>query len=125
MRKQYNFWPGEHGVDAWDIDHLIELSRDLPICDVPLDSITEVDSDYWFRYGPVVPTVRLIVEHMKLVNEVEVVHPVILGAEGRVMDGMHRIARAILEGRSTIKAVQFVIEPEPDYRNCSPEDLPY
>lgn len=63
MRKQYNFWPGEHGVDAWDIDHLIELSRDLPICDVPLDSITEVDTDYWFRYGPVVPTVRLIVEH--------------------------------------------------------------
>lgn len=53
------------------------------------------------------------------------VHPVILGAEGRVMDGMHRIARAILEGRSTIKAVQFVIEPEPDYRNCSPGDLPY
>jgi hypothetical protein len=24
-----------------------------------------------------------------------------------------------------VKAVQFKIEPEPDYRNCSPGDLPY
>lgn len=40
------------------------------------------------------------------------------------MDGMHRIARAILEGRSTVRAVQFEIDPEPDFRNCSPADLP-
>jgi len=25
MRKQYHFWPGEGGMDAWDVDHLIEL----------------------------------------------------------------------------------------------------
>jgi hypothetical protein len=25
VRKQYHFWPGEHGVDAWDVDRLIEL----------------------------------------------------------------------------------------------------
>jgi hypothetical protein len=41
------------------------------------------------------------------------------------MDGMHRIARAILDGHLRIKAVQFVDEPEPDHRNCSLEDLPY
>ena len=31
MRKQYNFWPGPVGLDAWDVDRLIELSRDLPV----------------------------------------------------------------------------------------------
>jgi hypothetical protein len=41
------------------------------------------------------------------------------------MDGMHRVARAILEGRTTIRAVRFEVEPEPDYRNCQPDDLPY
>ena len=40
------------------------------------------------------------------------------------MDGMHRVARAIPGGHPTIKAVRFVIDPEPDYRNRSPEDLP-
>jgi hypothetical protein len=41
------------------------------------------------------------------------------------MDGMHRIAKALLEGRTTIRAVQFDTHLEPDYRNCRPEDLPY
>ncbi len=30
------------------------------------------------------------------------------------MDGGHRLARALLEGDKTIKAVQFVEMPEPD-----------
>jgi len=38
---------------------------------------------------------------------------------------MHRIAKALLEGRSTISAVRFATHPDPDYRNCRPEDLPY
>jgi hypothetical protein len=125
VRKQYNAWPGEQGLDAWDVDRLIRLSRDLPIDDVSLDAITEVDSDYWFGYGPIVPTVRRVVEHMRLISEVDLSYPIILAASGRVMDGMHRVARAILDGHSTIKAVRFVSDPEPDYRNCSLEDLPY
>jgi hypothetical protein len=42
-----------------------------------------------------------------------------------VMDGMHRVAKALLLGRTTISAVQFEARIEPDYRNCRPEDLPY
>jgi hypothetical protein len=33
--------------------------------------------------------------------------------------------RALLEGRPTISAVQFDVHPDPDYRNCEPEQLPY
>jgi len=125
VRKQYNVWPSEQGLDAWDVARLIRLSRDLPIHDLPLDAISEVDSDYWFRYGPLVPTVRRVVEHMRLTTEVDLSYPIILAASGRVMDGMHRVARAILDGHSTIQAVRFVTDPEPDYRNCSLDDLPY
>jgi hypothetical protein len=31
----------------------------------------------------------------------------------------------MLDGHSTIKAVQFLVEPEPDYRNRTPGELPY
>ncbi len=41
------------------------------------------------------------------------------------MDGMHRIARAILEGRATITAVQLPSDPEPDFTSCRPDELPY
>ena len=120
VRKQYHFWPGEHGLDAWDVDRLIELSRDLPVREVPLDSIWELDTPYWSQL-----TVRDVAEHVRLVQEVDTTYPIILGFDGRVMDGMHRVVRAVLEGRPTISAVQFEVHPEPDFRNCEPDELPY
>jgi hypothetical protein len=125
MRKQYHFWPGERGLDAWDVDRLIRLSADLPVVDVPLDTIWEVDTAYWWVPGDGAPTVREVVGHMRLMREVDPAYPVILGHDGRVMDGMHRIARALLEGRATIPTVRFGVHPEPDFRDCRPEDLPY
>ncbi len=125
MRKQYHFWPGDQGLDAWDVDKLIRLSAELPVREVPLDALRDVDTDYWFDGSMEVATVRKVVEHMRLVQEVDPSYPIILGVDSRVMDGMHRIARALLEGRSTISAVQLEFQPEPDYRNCRPMDLPY
>jgi hypothetical protein len=125
VRKQYHFWPGERGLDAWDVERLIELSSALPVRDVKLDSIDEIDSVYWFDDRIDRLTVRGVVEHVRLIEDVDLSHPIILGVDGRVMDGMHRIAKALLEGRSTICAVRFETHPDPDYRNCRPEDLPY
>jgi hypothetical protein len=125
MRKQYHFRSGKSELDAWDVDGLVELTKDFPVKDVDLDSIGEVDSVYWFNDGDEVPTVRRIVDHMRLVHHVDVSYPIILGSNGCVMDGMHRVVRALLEGHRTIRAVQFEVDPEPDYRNCRPQDLPY
>lgn len=125
MRKQYNFWPGEQGLDAWDVDRLVEHSAAFPVKDVALDDVVDLDTDYWFTYGPIVPTVRRVIEHMQLVQAVDPSFPIILASSGRVMDGMHRVARAMLAGERTIRAVQFDIDPEPDYRDCVPDDLPY
>jgi hypothetical protein len=66
-----------------------------------------------------------VVEHVRLIEEVDLGYPIILGYDGRVMDGMHRIARALLEGRDEISAVRFTRPIEPDHRNCEPHELPY
>ena len=124
MRKQYPFWPGKHRKDAWDVDRLVELTQDLPVENVTLADLPEVDSIYWFGSSEP-PTVRTVVEHFRLVQEVDPQYPIILGPDNRVMDGMHRVARALLEGRTTISAVRFPTLPDPDYRDCRPEDLPY
>jgi hypothetical protein len=103
---------------------LVDLAAGLPTEDVPLDEIEEVDSVYWFdEKRPA--TVREVALHVRLTQEVDVSHPIILGPDGRVMDGMHRIVRGLLEGRTSITAVRLPELPEPDYRNCRPEDLPY
>jgi len=51
--------------------------------------------------------------------------PVILSSDGRVMDGMHRICKALLQGQNDIEAVRFDHDPEPDYIGVDPDELPY
>lgn len=124
MRKQYHFWQGETGLDAWDVDRLIVLTAELPVEEVRLQDLLEIDSAYWFDQSER-PTVRKVVEHFRLLQEVDTSIPIIIGPDNRVMDGMHRVARALLENRTTIRAVRLRDLPEPDYRGCRPEDLPY
>ncbi len=121
LRKQYHFWKG----DAWDVHRLIDLCTSLPVEDVPLATITEIDSVYWYDGSKYLPTVRDIIEHVRLLEAADLSYPIILAHDGRVMDGMHRIAKALLQGRTTIKAVRLPTAIEPDYRNCTLSELPY
>jgi hypothetical protein len=121
VRKQYHFWPGERRLDAWDVDRLVALTAGFPVTAVPLGDIWELDTAYWGESL----TPRQIAEHVQLVNDVDPAHPIILGVDGRVMDGMHRVVRALLRGEPTIAAVRFEVQPEPDYTDCAPDELPY
>jgi hypothetical protein len=125
VRKQYHFWPSQRGLMAWDVERLIRLSRHLPRKRVALAEIREVDEVYWFDDEDQRPTCRAVLEHIRLIDETDLSFPIILGADGRVMDGMHRVAKALLEGRSDIEAVQFEADPEPDHVGRRPRDLPY
>jgi len=125
MRKQYHLWPAAAGFDAWDVGRLIGLSQGLPVHAVAVDSVREIDTAYWFDGAAAAPTVRAVVEHARLMLNADLSFPVLLGPGGRVMDGMHRIARAMLEDRTEVSAVRFPVLPEPDYRDCQPADLPY
>ncbi len=126
MRKQYSFRRAADGsLDAWDVDRLIALAAELPVEPVEVGSITELDEEYWFADSDEPATVRNVIDHLRLTQAVDPSYPIILDIHGRVMDGMHRVARAVLEGRTTIPAVRFTTQPEPDYRNCHPPDLPY
>jgi len=62
---------------------------------------------------------------MKLIHDADLAYPIILSATGEVMDGRHRIAKAAMTGRDVIEAVQFEIDPPPDYIGREPDELPY
>jgi hypothetical protein len=124
MRKQYHFRQGPDGLRAWDVDRLVALSESLPVVEVALADIRELDEAYWFDHGSA-PTCRAVAEHARLINEVDLSFPIILSSDGRVMDGMHRVARALIEGRASLPARRFVQDPEPDHVGGAPDDLPY
>ena len=125
IRPQYFFRHSERGLLAWDVRRLVEISRDFPVVSIPLADIAEIDETHWYQHEGNLPTCRSILEHMQLIEEVDTRFPIILDQDGRVMDGMHRVCRALRDGETEISAVQFAVTPEPDHVGRSPDELPY
>lgn len=125
MRKQYYFRPSRKGFFAWDVDRLVALTKTFKRQQVRLNTIREIDEGFWFGDKTDEVTWRSFVEHVRFVGEADLSYPIILSTDGRVMDGMHRVAKALLAGQETIEAVQFSQDPEPDYEDVHPDDLPY
>ncbi|GAF88183.1 unnamed protein product, partial [marine sediment metagenome] len=98
-------YPNE--IAEWCVSRLIDKAKklkpfDYPLCCADLTAMDMNNSMYQF------------IQHMKQVNEADLKYPIILDAEGGIMDGRHRIAKAILTGKAVIKAVRFEKTPEPD-----------
>lgn len=125
MRRQYHFRQSSAGLLAWDVHRLIAQSRDLPVSHVALSTIAELDEAYWWDTDSPPPTCRQVIEHMQLVEAADLQYPIILCPRGRVMDGMHRVAKALLLGKSEIAAVRLLELPSPDHVGVDPDDLCY
>jgi len=125
MRTQYYFRRSPQGLCAWNVHRLVELSQKLPRELVPLAAIRELDEPHWANERVQQLTCREIVDHARLMLECDLTFPIILSSDGRVMDGMHRVCRALLQGLSEIEAVRFIDDPAPDYIGVQPDDLPY
>ena len=123
MRRQYHSRVVNGRTLIWDVHRLVELTRTYPVRQLPLSQIAELDECFWFQGEPA--TCRAVALHAKLIQEVDPAHPIILSSSGRVMDGMHRVCRALLENRSALPAVQFVEDPKPDFIDADIDALPY
>lgn len=94
------------GKNIWAVPRLIELSRHLPIMTIPLAHM-----NMYHIYEEL--TMRQLVGHIKAVLETDLNYPIILDEDGDLMDGRHRLMRAILENKESIKAVRFEKNPYP------------
>ena len=123
MRRQNHFRQVGQDTYIWDVYHLVELTKTFVIKKVTLADIRELNEAYWFPDQ--FPTTQQIIEHFQLVQDADLSYPIILCAEGRLMDGMHRIAKACLLKQEHILAVQFEQTPEPDFINVDEDELVY
>ena len=94
------------GRHSWSVPRLFELSRNLPVMEVPLNHLS-----LYYTYEKL--TLRDMVMHMNAVNNADLDKPIILDEDGDLMDGRHRLMKAMLLGKETIKAVRFDENPSP------------
>ena len=99
---------GDQRNDKWNVARLIALSKDLPVFEATMAAIA---TDYTLTDSA---DLRDFAAHMRKVLEADLSYPIILAPNGVIMDGRHRLTKALLEGRTTIKAVRFDQMPAPD-----------
>lgn len=98
----------------WDVERIWKLAEELEAIEISIESIVGLDSVTWFHEGGDSPTVRSVAGHAKRILEADTSYPPILTEDFRVFDGMHRIARHLLDGKQTIVVKKFEKNPEPD-----------
>lgn len=101
---------------TWFAKRLWSLSAGLPEFDYEVALFNGFDEDFWFG-DRIKPTINKVIEHSEKIQHADYNYPIILSEDGKIMDGVHRIIRAHLEGRKTIRAVRFEKNPEPDIIN--------
>lgn len=98
------------GCHSWNVARLHQLAAKLPEFDAPIHCL-----NLWTKYEV---TLRDMLMHIRAVENADLNYPIILDEDGVIMDGRHRIMKAILNGMTTIKAVRFDKNPAP----CKIED---
>ena len=94
------------GNKVWSVARLIHLSKDLIPFDLPIQHLC-----INLNYNEM--TMRDLIGHIKSVLDSDLEYPIIMDEDGEIMDGNHRIMKAIIEEKESIKVVRFIKTPDP------------
>lgn len=100
------------GGRTYNVYAAIALAKDM--------EVTKVEIRVLNRSGcsPCDDNFMDFVSHVKSVLEADLTIPIIIADDGAIIDGRHRLAKAIIEGNDTIDAVIFENMPEGCYEPC-------
>lgn len=95
----------------WNVPGLQAAAAHLPVQETETDRF-DLNVDAWFGEA-CSPTIANVVQHMKRIQSADLDDPILLSAEGHVFDGLHRLAKCMLEGITVITYRQFDVNPDP------------
>lgn len=78
-----------------------------------MNGVRELNEPYWLPSH--YPNTIELIEYFKLVEDADLNYPIILCPEGRIMDGVHRVAKAKMLNLLHISALKFELMPTADF----------
>ena len=93
--------------DLYSVARLIDDTKQLKPFEAPLATLN-LSSIVWDRYN-----LLELAFHCKRVNKADLKKPIIIAWDGCIADGRHRLIKALMLGKRTIKAVRMTWKPEP------------
>lgn len=98
------------GDRTWQVQDLQRAVKDCPVFEVPL-AFLDLSAHSFNMEGGLID----FAIHMRHVNEADLAYPIIFDQWGKIIDGRHRIVKALLMGHTTIKGVKVPDGTAPTY----------
>lgn len=92
----------------YSVARLIDDAKSLPVFDCPLAAIN-LTTQPWDGSD-----MYYLAWHVRKVIDADLSVPILLDWRGRIVDGRHRVIKAIAQGKRTIPAQRMTWKPEPD-----------
>lgn len=107
-------WVAPDGTDeCWEVSVLWEAAKGLTPETVDLTTLDETtELNLWICHWRDTTHPKMVPE-LARIEAADLSYPVILHPAGWLMDGCHRVARALMTGRTTVQAVRFTPETLP------------
>lgn len=101
--------------NRYGVARLADLAKGLPVFEAPLAAI-DLEGCYAWRDC----TLHGAADHLRRAMKADLNVPILLDWNGSIADGRHRIVKALMRGKRTIKAKRLTFRPEPDH--IEPQD---
>lgn len=103
LQDYYNDGKG----NLFGVAKLIDDTKHLPVFDCPLAAL-DLSGEIWQGCN-----MHALAWHVKRVKDADLEVPILLDWEGGIADGRHRVIKALVLGKRTIKARRMTWKPEP------------
>lgn len=103
----------DRGEECWEVPVLWEAAKGLTPETVELAILNEVtDPNFWICHWRD-PTHPRVTPELARIEAADLSYPVIFHPAGWLMDGMHRVAKTLMSGGTTVQAVRFTQDTLP------------
>lgn len=112
---EWDYMDGTYGTGdgkSWSVARLIKLSEEFPEYEVPVFTFST-----WLWPWEDDLSLDSFINHAYRVQNADLSIPILISPSGAIIDGMHRLCKAILEKKETVKVKYFKELPRPDCTN--------
>lgn len=105
----------------WKIEDLWRLAKGRPIEHLPVEMLVDQLEGTCWTEGDEDVTPQWVLGHTRRILGAEMEYPILLNEDNIIVDGIHRLCKAVLEGKETISVQRLQQLPEPTFATAEDE----
>jgi len=107
----------------WLVDELWENAKELPVEYMPVEALVGQLNGTCWTDGDEDVTPQWVLGHTRRILKADLNYPILINSENMILDGIHRLCKAVIEGKVEVAVQRIDPLPTPTF-STSVDDAP-